>query len=240
MTKIKLYPIDDVVNGTDKWIGTDSVSPIKATKNFTPNKLADFFTSSESITVSNSITFVYDTVDLGDDRKSGSFSFETEQGAIVLFSDISELIFSKNSLSGKLTVNFMESIIGSYILLQQSRQPNNFGFYKMTGYTQRLDDINFYDVTLDLLTSNGSIEEDFDYTFSLVQFESLVEGDKNYVHSQDVASDTWTIQHNLNKYASATMVLSTGQKGYGDVQYIDENNLTITFAGDETGKAYIN
>ena len=36
------------------------------------------------------------------------------------------------------------------------------------------------------------------------------------------------------------MVLSTGQKGYGDVIYIDENNLTITFASAESGKAYIN
>jgi hypothetical protein len=35
------------------------------------------------------------------------------------------------------------------------------------------------------------------------------------------------------------MVLSTGQQGFGDVTFIDENNLT-TFAGAESGKAYIN
>jgi hypothetical protein len=65
-------------------------------------------------------------------------------------------------------------------------------------------------------------------------------GDKNYVHDQPVASITWTVQHNLNKFPSCTMVLSTGQQGYGDVTFIDENNLTITFAGAESGKAYIN
>ena len=49
-----------------------------------------------------------------------------------------------------------------------------------------------------------------------------------------------SVQHNLDKFPSCTMVLSTGQQGYGDVTFIDENNLTITFAGAESGKAYIN
>ena len=65
-------------------------------------------------------------------------------------------------------------------------------------------------------------------------------GDSNYVHDQGSASATWVVTHNLNKYPSVTAALSTGQKGYGDVTYIDENNLTITFASAESGKAYMN
>ncbi len=61
-----------------------------------------------------------------------------------------------------------------------------------------------------------------------------------YTFAQAVASATWTVQHDLDKFPSVTMVLSTGQKGYGDIVYIDENNLTITFAGAESGKAYLN
>ena len=64
-------------------------------------------------------------------------------------------------------------------------------------------------------------------------------GDKNFVFSQGTPAATWTVQHDLNKFPSCTMVLSTGQ-GYGDVTFIDENNLTITFAGATSGKAYIN
>jgi len=60
------------------------------------------------------------------------------------------------------------------------------------------------------------------------------------VFNQAVASATWTVQHNLNKFPSCTMVLGTGQQGYGDVTFIDENNLTITFSGAVSGKAYIN
>jgi hypothetical protein len=44
----------------------------------------------------------------------------------------------------------------------------------------------------------------------------------------------------MNKFPAATIVLSTGQKGYGDVTYVDNNNLTISFAGDESGKVYLN
>jgi len=63
---------------------------------------------------------------------------------------------------------------------------------------------------------------------------------ETYTFVQATASATWTVQHNLDKFPSVTMVLSTGQKGYGDIVYIDENNLTITFASAESGKAYMN
>jgi hypothetical protein len=63
---------------------------------------------------------------------------------------------------------------------------------------------------------------------------------ETYIFAQASASATWTVQHNLDKFPSVTMVLSTGQKGYGDIVYIDENNLTITFASAESGKAYMN
>ena len=63
---------------------------------------------------------------------------------------------------------------------------------------------------------------------------------ETYTFVQASASATWTVQHNLDKFPSVTMVLSTGQKGYGDIVYIDENNLTITFASAESGKAYMN
>jgi hypothetical protein len=78
-----------------------------------------------------------------------------------------------------------------------------------------------------------------DKYYDIVDF-TFGTGDKNFVYPQDQAANPWVIQHNLNKFPSCTMVLSTGQQGFGDVTFIDENNLTITFAGAESGKAYIN
>jgi hypothetical protein len=237
MTKIKSYPIDNDITGSDKWIGTDG-GGFNRTKNFTVTGLANHFNETRKIELSNSLSFKYDTVDVGDDRSIGSFSFENEIGATVPFSSISNLIFHKNTSNGKTVTNFMGGLSEAVVLIHRADNPNFHGFFKFKSYTQRIDDIDFYDVVLDFIHGNGSIEEDKFYFLSVVQLD--VAADKNYVHNQSTASVTWNVQHNLNKFPSATMVLSTGQKGYGDVTYIDENNLTITFASAESGKAYIN
>lgn len=237
MTKIKSYILDDNITGSDKWIGTDGNS-FNRTKNFSASNLAKYYNEARRIELSNSLSFKYDTVDVGDDRAIGSFSFENEIGATVPFSSISNLIFHKNTSNGKTVTNFLSGIDEAVILLHRSDNPDFHGFFKFKSYTQRIDDTDFYDVVLEFIHGNGSIEEDKFYFLSVIQLD--VAADKSYVHNQSIASATWNVQHNLNKFPSATMVLSTGQKGYGDITYIDENNLTITFASGESGKAYIN
>ncbi len=96
------------------------------------------------------------------------------------------------------------------------------------------------DSTTDIVTLEAGTNVTLTNTGSNILIDVVDMGDKNYVHDQPVASVTWTVQHNLDKFPSCTMVLSTGQQGYGDVNFIDENNLTITFSGAVSGKAYIN
>ena len=64
--------------------------------------------------------------------------------------------------------------------------------------------------------------------------------DKHYTHTQDVVSDIWTIQHNLNKKPSVTVVDSGGSTVEGDIQYVDNNSVVLTFSGAFSGKAYFN
>lgn len=239
MTKIKLYAVDNNITGSDKWIGSDG-NMSNITKNFTPKGLADFFNSSGSIDRINAIMFKYDTVDDGDERSIGSISFQSEVGPSVSFDSISNLMFHKNTSDGIYIVDLMTSFNGNIVMFQKVDDNNIFAFYKMTSYVQNIDENNFYDVSLSYIDGNGTIDEDEFYFVSLLQFDSIKDTDKHYVHTQSSASATWSVSHNLNKFPSVSMVLSTGQKGYGDVTYIDNNNLTITFAGAETGKAYIN
>lgn len=63
---------------------------------------------------------------------------------------------------------------------------------------------------------------------------------KTYIHEQGIASDTWIINHNLNKYPSVTIVDSAGNKFFAQVNYTDENNCTVYMNGATTGKAYLN
>lgn len=65
-------------------------------------------------------------------------------------------------------------------------------------------------------------------------------GDKNYIHNQLAASTTWTINHNLEKFPSVTVQDSASTNIIGEVTYIDNNNLTITFSDELSGKAYLN
>lgn len=64
--------------------------------------------------------------------------------------------------------------------------------------------------------------------------------DKFFAFTQGEASARWEICHNLRKYPSVTVVDSANSVVVGDVEYIDENNLVITFSGAFSGMAYMN
>ena len=64
--------------------------------------------------------------------------------------------------------------------------------------------------------------------------------DKHFVYEQGIASDTWVIEHNLNKYPSVSLVDSAGTQFDADVEYNDENTCTVRMNGATTGKAFLN
>jgi len=64
--------------------------------------------------------------------------------------------------------------------------------------------------------------------------------DKHYVHQQTVSSNTWVIQHNLDKYGSVTVLDSAGTIVVGSITYNSKNQITIVFNGEFTGQAFIN
>ena len=65
-------------------------------------------------------------------------------------------------------------------------------------------------------------------------------GDKNYVHTQSTPAASWTVSHNLGKRPAVVVVDSAEDVVYGDIQYIDDNTITLTFSGAFSGKAYFN
>jgi hypothetical protein len=64
--------------------------------------------------------------------------------------------------------------------------------------------------------------------------------DKSFIHTQNLASTTWSVSHKLNKFPSVSVVDSGNNAVVGAVVYVDANNLTISFAFAFSGKAYIN
>tara|TARA_R110002096_G_scaffold181501_1_gene359189 strand:+ start:2266 stop:2616 length:351 start_codon:yes stop_codon:yes gene_type:complete len=99
------------------------------------------------------------------------------------------------------------------------------------------------DVYLDNATSGtiaGGGNLGLDATGKIVKGKVPLGGDDTFIHNQGSASTTWTVTHNLNKYPSVTIVTSTNVVIIGNVVYNSADQLTITIANADSGKAYLN
>lgn len=71
-------------------------------------------------------------------------------------------------------------------------------------------------------------------------FTDSSNADKHFAYDQGIPSSIWTINHGLGKYASIVVTDTAGSIVMGDVQYVDLNNITITFNASFSGSAYLN
>ena len=227
MARISSYPRDLEVNDQDAWIGTESSN--RLTRNFTAQAVADYLNIKGKISISGQMVFQFSDVP----TLEGEFTGPADGSALTA---ITTMQISGIDSSGQNTVAFMQYLVDNDILISEQNNIDEFGHFKITGYTLNG---TVYTLNLTNIGGNGNLDLNKYYDFATFTISSGV-GDKNFVFNQAVASATWTVQHNLDKFPSCTMVLGTGQQGYGDVTFIDENNLTITFASAESGKAYIN
>ena len=82
--------------------------------------------------------------------------------------------------------------------------------------------------------TQSQIDIDLDFAYIKQQTRDY------YVHDQQVASTTWVVAHNLNKFASINIVDTANEEVVGDVAYNGLNQITINFTAPISGKAYIN
>ena len=225
------YPIDKDVEDKDLVLGTDYGS--NRTVNFPMEDIANYLNIKGKISIGGQTTWKFVT----SNPIGGTISMINGAGNGMPFSNITYLIMSTQDMSTQRVVEFIDYLVGGQVLLAQQKKPTQFGHYKIVSYEQSVDPL-FYVITLEYIGGNGNIQEN--YYYDLVPFTPLPTGDKTFVFTQDTPENPWIITHDLDKFPSVSMVLSTGQVGIADVAYIDENNLTITFSGDESGKAYLN
>lgn len=65
-------------------------------------------------------------------------------------------------------------------------------------------------------------------------------GDLNYTHIQIAATTLWSVIHNLGKFPSVTVIDSGDNEVIGDVLYLSNNSLEISFTVPFSGTAYLN
>jgi hypothetical protein len=238
MARISTYGTDAKPELNDKVIGTDTAPGADLrTKNYSLGEVIALFNQSNEIGVADQAIFLYQS-DISQGRDAGTISFAAGGGVGTPFSDITQVLISKTAPGNKSVAQYLPLFIGKDIILAESGNINNFGTYKVASITTDIAEPNFFLVTLENYASNGVISLDGSYIFS--EFVDAATGDKNYVHPQDQASATWTVQHNLNKFPSVTSVNINNIEMYGEVVFNDLNSLTINFSAAFSGQAFIN
>lgn len=69
---------------------------------------------------------------------------------------------------------------------------------------------------------------------------SNYDGDKYYEYEWRKPVTAIKINHNLNKKPSVTVIDTAGNEIIGDVDYVDQDNLTLKFSAAVRGTAYLN
>lgn len=231
MSKISSYPSKPILEGSDILIGTSAENG--QTKNFSVAALSYFAINTWLSNIS--WQFIILEPDPSE-RVAGTISFENFGGQATAWSAITKLYINTLMPNGTNAINYLSRLVGKDIILGDRNDLDGYGIFQFNSLTQESGSVYYMSLTY---KSGSGVIKALHYYGLQVDVDGI-DGDKNYVFSQASAASTWAVQHNLSKFPSCTMVLSTGQQGYGDVTFIDENNLTITFASAESGKAYIN
>lgn len=225
------YPIDKDVEDKDLVLGTDYGS--NRTVNFPMEDVASYLNRKGKISIAGQTTWKFVT----SNPISGTISFTNGGGDNRPFSNITYFRISVSDVSNQRVVEFIDYLVGGEILLSEQKETAQFGHYKIISYIQDVDPL-FYVITLEYIGGNGNIKEN--YFYDLISFTPHPTGDKNFVFTQSTPSTDWIIQHNLNKFPSVNVVNINNVLMYGNVIYIDTNNLRIEFSAGFSGKAYVN
>lgn len=248
MAIIYSYPKNTDILSTDIVVGTSTKMVNGRRKNITKNfeigAIATFFNENSSIAIAGQNNFFFQNI-LATGRKPGSISFVSGGGSGTPFSNITILRISKRATSGNDVSSYISTLVSQAIIITQTDDLNMFGIYKCISISAVPGSLDFLDLQLEAVNANGNILEDEFYAVAV--YPGFVnphidpdDGDKTFVYTQAVPSILWTIEHNLDKYPSVSVVNINNVTMYGQVTYIDENNLQIEFSAGFSGKAYMN
>lgn len=92
--------------------------------------------------------------------------------------------------------------------------------------------------TVSLTTCNQTLT--LDCSGLSLNGQPVTSGDLSYTHTQGTPATVWTINHNLQKHPSITVVDSGGTVVLGNIQHVSPTQATVTFGVAFGGKAYAN
>jgi len=225
MARISSYPRDLDVVDQDSWIGTSV--PGLQTRNFTAAAVAKYLNIKGKISISAQMVFKYK-----DAIESGAFTGPADGSALA---GITTMQISGVDVSNQNTIPFMQYLVGNNILISEQNAISNFGHFTIDSYALNN---NVATLTLTNLFGNGVLDLDKLYDFAVFTLSS--QGAPTFVFTQGAAATQWSIQHNLGKFPSVSVINNNNVIINGEVKYIDSNNIQLNFSAGFSGKAYLN
>lgn len=107
-----------------------------------------------------------------------------------------------------------------------------FNLHPISAITGLQNELNSKDTVESVNTKLSNLSNELE--------QKIVTATNTYVFIQNTPASIWEITHNLNKIPSVTVIDSAGSIVIGETNYIDMNNITITFSGAFSGKALLN
>jgi hypothetical protein len=237
MARISTYAIDAIPSLGDKVIGTDQNSNLR-TQNYTLGEIITLFNKQNKLGVADQSVFLFQD-DISAGRDLGTISFSAGGGIGTAFSSITTFLISKSSFGGESRAEYLPLFIGKDIILAQLSNINNFGTYKVQNIVTDATEPDFFAVTVSNQSANGVLKVSSHYIFSEFT-DPNAGGDLNFTYTQASTALVWNITHNLGKNPSVSVADSAGTWVVGQVDYINNNELTITFNAAFQGVAYLN
>jgi len=232
MPIINSYPQDINIQDQDAWVGTDYNT--RNTKQYTAQAVANYLNQKGKVSIAGQIAYKFvDTPFSG----QGTMALSPNNGTS--FSAITGFKIAKANLTGKPVVAYLQFLVGQEILIVDQNDPESFGHYTINTYTVDANNNQYYDITLSFLGGNGSISIDNFYDIINFTFGDNA-GDKTFIFTQTAPSTEWTVQHDLEKFPSITVVDTGKTVVIGDYTYVDNNNVILSFSAAFAGKAYFN
>jgi hypothetical protein len=144
------YPNGIPIEDQDLFVGTKAYN--NRTVNYTAQGVADYLNINSKVAIGGQMSFQFTIVP----NIPKTIAFEGGGGNNTAFSAITKLIVSAIDVSTANITIFLNYLNNSQVLLSQQNQPNFFGHYKITGYTQ-IGTSAFYELDLEFIGGNGTI-----------------------------------------------------------------------------------
>ena len=232
MSRIISYPYDNNIANEDAWIGSEASSG--QTRQYTAQAVANYLNVNGKISAGTQMVYQYVTTSM---YLPGTMALEAG-GGDTPFSSVTALTLSIADKGFQNTTAFLNYLVGSDIIINKQKDLLQFGHFKVTSYS--LIDPDFYTINVSFVGGQGGFEDEEFYDIDNFLLASSITSDLHFTYTQSSASAVWNITHNLGKNPSVSVADSAGSLVVGEVDYINDNNLIITFISAFAGVAYLN